>query len=50
MSNRARLAGFALVLALALGAGYGLGSVFGPDEADGAVSPGVVKLDEVTDH
>ncbi|WP_448072966.1 hypothetical protein [Georgenia yuyongxinii] len=30
MSNAARLAGFALVLAVALGAGYGVGAAVGP--------------------
>lgn len=50
MSNRTRLAAFALILALALGAGYGLGSVLGPDEADRAVSSGVVELDEGSGH
>ncbi|WP_324653842.1 hypothetical protein [Georgenia sp. H159] len=41
---------FALVLALALGAGYGLGSVLGPDEPDRAGGPGVVELEEAADH
>ena len=50
MRSSARLAGFALVLALALGAGYGLGSVLGPDEPDRAAGLGVVEQAEVADH
>lgn len=44
------MTGFALVLALALGAGYGLGSVLGGDEPGRAAGLGVMELEVVADH